>query len=102
MGWLRKLLGRAQQQQSPASEEREDVPQWAVQWLVSLSEIQAHQSEVSAHEAACHDEFRRTAEIDIGEIAKAIVNLQNRVGVLEASLNEPAQALEAAKKHTLH
>lgn len=99
MDWLRKLLGRAQQQQSPASE---DVPQWAVQWLVSLSEIQAHQRDVSAHEAACHDEFRRSAEIDIGEIAKAIVNLQNRVGVLEASLNEPAQALEAAKKHTLH
>ena len=102
MGWFSRLLGRAQLHAPPASEEREDVPQWAVQWLVSLSEIQAHQSDVSAHDAACHDEFRRSAEIDIGEIAKAIVNLQNRVGVLEASLNEPAQALEAAKKHTLH
>lgn len=42
MGWLSKLLGRAQLHAPPASEEREDVPRWAVQWLVSLSEIQAH------------------------------------------------------------
>lgn len=102
MGWLSKLLGRAKKSAPSPVEEGEDLPQWAVQWLVWLSQLQERQGEEAAHEAACQEEFRRLMQIDSGEMAKAIVNLQNRVGVLETSLTEPAQALEAAKKPTLH